>query len=87
MALQASRLISVSDVEGIYLDVDNPSSHVSQVTAGEARAFLEEGRLTDGMVPKVETALGVLEKVGDDSEGHFLPAIGGGADRRWATQR
>lgn len=62
VALQASRLISVSDVEGIYLDVDNPSSHVSQVTAGEARAFLEEGRLTDGMVPKVETALGVLEK-------------------------
>ena len=62
VALQANRLISVSDVNGIYLDVDNPSSRVNQLTAGEARSFLQEGRLTDGMVPKVETALGVLDK-------------------------
>ena len=62
VALQASRLISVSDVEGIFLDVDNPSSCVRQLTVGEAKTFLEEGRLTHGMVPKVETALSVLEK-------------------------
>ena len=62
VALQASRLISVSDVEGIYLDVDNPSSCVHQLTAGEAKTFLREGRLTDGMMPKVETALSVLKK-------------------------
>ncbi|MEE8347972.1 MAG: acetylglutamate kinase [Acidobacteriota bacterium] len=60
--LQASRLISVSDVEGIYLDVDNPSSCVRRLTVGEARSFLEEGRLTDGMIPKVETALSVLDQ-------------------------
>jgi acetylglutamate kinase len=62
VALQANRLISVSDVEGIYLDLDNPSSCVRQLTVDEAKVFLEEGRLTDGMVPKVETALSVLEK-------------------------
>jgi len=60
VALQASRLVSVSDVEGIYLDVDDPSSCLQQLTAGQARTLLEDGRLTDGMVPKVETALSVL---------------------------
>ena len=62
VALQADRLVSVSDVEGIYLDADDPSSCLQQLTAGRARILLEEGRLTDGMVPKVETALSVLEK-------------------------
>ena len=62
VALQADRLVSVSDVEGIYLDVDDPSSCLQQLTAGRARILLEEGRLTDGMVPKVETALSILAK-------------------------
>lgn len=62
VSLQADRLVSVSDVEGIYLDADDPSSCLQQLTAGRARILLEEGRLTDGMVPKVETALSVLEK-------------------------
>ncbi len=62
VALQANRLVSISDVNGIYLDVDNPSSCLEQLTAGEARQLLQEGRLTNGMVPKVQTALGVLEK-------------------------
>ncbi|MDA2934684.1 acetylglutamate kinase [Acidobacteria bacterium AH-259-D05] len=60
--LRATRLISVSDVEGICLDVDDPSTCLPQLTAAQARQFLKEGRLTDGMVPKVETALKVLQQ-------------------------
>lgn len=60
--LGATRLISVSDVEGIYLDVDDPSTCLPQLTAAQAKQFLKEGRLRDGMVPKVETALKVLQQ-------------------------
>ena len=60
--LKAARLISVSDVEGIYLDVNDASSCISQLSTTETRALLSEGRLTNGMVPKVQTALKVLEE-------------------------
>ncbi len=59
--LKAARLISVSDVEGIYLDINDASSCISELSATEIQALLSEGRLTNGMVPKVQTALKVLE--------------------------
>ncbi|MDA2930135.1 acetylglutamate kinase [Acidobacteria bacterium AH-259-O06] len=62
VALQATRLISVSDVEGIYLDMDDPSSRLAELSAAQARKYLSEGRFTDGMAPKIEAALQVLER-------------------------
>ncbi len=59
--LKAARLISISDVEGIYLDINDASSCISELNTTETRALLSEGRLTNGMVPKVQTALKVLE--------------------------
>ncbi len=60
--LKAARLISVSDVEGIYLDINDTSSCISELSTTEIQALLSEGRLTNGMVPKVQTALKVLEE-------------------------
>jgi len=59
--LKAARLISVSNVEGIYLDINDASSCISELSTTEMRALLSEGRLTNGMVPKVQTALKALE--------------------------
>ena len=42
----------------------------------------EEDELLPGVAAIVDgdvTQLGLLEKVNEDSEGHFLPAIGGGS--------
>ncbi len=61
ISLQATQLISVSDVEGIYLDIHDVSSCIPELSTTEAKELLSQGRLTDGMVPKVETALKVLE--------------------------
>jgi len=61
ISLQATQLISVSDVEGIYLDIHDASSCISELSSTEAKELLSQGRLTDGMVPKIETALKVLE--------------------------
>lgn len=62
VALGANQLISVSDVEGIFLDGNKPSTCVPQLTVSEAKTLLDKGHLTDGMVPKVETALDILDK-------------------------
>ena len=44
--------------------------------------LVEDGRIKGNISVAVDgeiTPLGMLEKVGEDSEIHFLPAIGGGA--------
>ena len=94
ISLQATRLISVSDVEGIYLDLQDTSSCISELSTTEAQELLAEGRLTDGMVPKVETALKVLE-AGVDSvqivsgvrEKALLDGIKGTAGTRLTADR
>lgn len=58
----ADRLVSVSDVNGIYLDLKDPTTLVSRLTASEARRYLEKGCFTEGMIPKVETALKAVEQ-------------------------
>ena len=62
VALQADRLISVSDVAGIYFDLQDPSSLIPELDTDQAYQYLAEGRFTNGMVPKIESALGVLER-------------------------
>ncbi len=62
VTLEAARLISVSDVDGVYLDPLDPSTRVSELEAERAREHLERGQLKEGMVAKVETALKALER-------------------------
>lgn len=58
--LRAEKLVLLSDVDGIYGDPGEPESKVSRITPAEAEAMIAEGRLTDGMVPKVEALVGVI---------------------------
>ena len=49
---------------------------------GMKERLLEEGQIKPNISVAVDgeiTPLGMLEKVGEQSEVHFLPAIGGGA--------
>ncbi len=62
IGLSADRLVSVSDVDGIYLDLKDRSSLIPHLTASEAREYLEKGCFTEGMIPKVETALKAVEQ-------------------------
>ena len=60
-ALGADRLISVSDVDGIYRDPSDPSTLVPRVSAEQARAYMADGTFTEGMIPKVKAALDVID--------------------------
>ncbi|MDE2927339.1 MAG: acetylglutamate kinase [Acidobacteriota bacterium] len=59
-ALRADRLVSVTDVEGLYLDDFRKT--VPRLTAGEVRMHLRSGAISGGMIPKMQTALKALEQ-------------------------
>ena len=76
--------------------VDIEAANVRQVVDGLERLYpgVKESLVDDGRIrPSISVAvdgeiarLGLLEKVGENSEVHFVPAIGGGGlgDPGWA---
>ncbi|MEU7868444.1 acetylglutamate kinase [Dactylosporangium sp. NPDC049140] len=55
VALQARKLVVLTDVEGLYRNYPDPSSLISQLTADELTELLPT--LEAGMVPKMEACL------------------------------
>ncbi|MBQ8836527.1 MAG: acetylglutamate kinase [Clostridia bacterium] len=53
-ALNAERLIMMTDIAGILRDKDDPSTLIPEVTVDEAAALRAEGVISGGMIPKVE---------------------------------
>ena len=57
-SLQALKLIILSDVNGVLL----PSGElVGQLNANTAKQMISQGKITGGMIPKVETCLNAIE--------------------------
>lgn len=57
-ALKASKLIILSDVDGVMLPNKELVSHLGVATA---RELIRDGIIKDGMIPKVETCIKALE--------------------------
>src|ERR1700730_15918931 len=55
--LKAEKLVLLSDVDGIYLRPSELQTKLSRLTAEEARALIEDGSATGGMLPKLESIL------------------------------
>ncbi len=60
-ALQAEKLLLLTDIEGIYKDFNDKSSFLSSLTAAEAKEYIRNGVIAGGMIPKVEACLKALE--------------------------
>ncbi len=54
VALQAEKLIFLTDVEGLRADPNDPASHIGQATVAMVDEMLKSGAAGGGMVPKVE---------------------------------
>lgn len=59
-ALQAEKLVFLSDVNGVRRDKNDPNSLIHSLTAGEARALIASGAVEAGMIPKVEACVETL---------------------------
>ena len=53
-ALQAERLLMMTDVPGVLRDKDDLSTLITEMTVDEARQLREQGIIAGGMIPKVE---------------------------------
>ena len=61
-AMNAERLITMTDIPGILRDVNDPDSLIKKVTTEEARQLFAEGVISGGMIPKVECCIEAIEK-------------------------
>ena len=59
-ALQAEKLILLTDTAGILRDRDDPSSLIRQLTLAEARQLIADGVVAGGMTPKTECCIRAL---------------------------
>ena len=57
-ALRAKRLLLLTDVEGV---IDKSGKLIEALTVAQARALIADGTISGGMIPKVESALRVVE--------------------------
>jgi acetylglutamate kinase len=53
-AMGAEKLLLMTDVRGILRDVQDPDSLIKAVTRRDLEAFIKEGVVSKGMIPKVE---------------------------------
>lgn len=58
-SLNAKRLLFLTDVPGV---LDKDGKLIKQLTRAGARALIEDGTISGGMIPKVETCLDALEQ-------------------------
>lgn len=61
-ALNAERLIMMTDIAGILWDKDDPSTLIPALTVSEARKLFDEGVISGGMIPKVDCCIEAIEK-------------------------
>jgi len=60
-ALQAEKVIFLTDVTGVHADLEDESSVISECTAADLADLIENGKISKGMIPKVEAVLTSLE--------------------------
>lgn len=61
VALQADKLMILTDVEGILADRNDPSSLISPVTRAQVPKLMDRGVIDGGMIPKVECCVRALD--------------------------
>ena len=59
-ALGAERLIMMTDIAGIMMDKDDPSTLIPRVTIEEAKELYAKGIVSGGMIPKVDCCIEAL---------------------------
>ena len=58
--IDAEKLIILTDVPGVLRDPEDPSSLIQRIHVDEIPSLIEEGVITGGMIPKIETCVDAL---------------------------
>jgi acetylglutamate kinase len=60
-SLKASKLILMTDVEGIFRDFSDKSSVINQLSSREAHSLISSGAAQKGMIPKLSACITALK--------------------------
>ena len=52
-AVGADKLVFLTDIEGLYKDINDKASFISRLTASQAEKLIEDGFIGGGMLPKL----------------------------------
>ena len=61
-ALNAERLIMMTDIAGILRDKDDPDTLIPALTVSQAKQLFDEGVISGGMIPKVDCCIEAIGK-------------------------
>ena len=60
-AIGADKLVFLTDIEGLYKDINDKESFISRITATEADNLIEEGFIGGGMLPKLNNCTSAVK--------------------------
>lgn len=60
-AVGADKLVFLTDIEGLYKDINDKESFISRITAAEADNLIEEGFIGGGMLPKLNNCTSAVK--------------------------
>lgn len=69
-AVNAEKLVVLSDTHGIRMNVDDPESWVSSVSEADIEKMIKDGIISSGMMPKVESCITALN--GGTGKAHII---------------
>ncbi len=61
-ALKAEKLIYLTDIDGVRRDANDPTTLFPILTTDQAKALIEDGTISGGMIPKVTACVDAIEK-------------------------
>lgn len=59
-AVGAEKLAFLTDIEGLYKDINDKSTFISRLTASEAEALINDGFIGGGMLPKLNNCTSAI---------------------------
>ena len=68
--LKASKLVFLTDIEGVLKDPNDPSTLISVIDTKSAKELFEQGVITGGMIPKLKNCLDAVQE--DVKKVHIL---------------
>ena len=61
-ALEAKRLLMLTDIAGVMMDKDDPNSLIRELSVIQAKELFDKGVISGGMIPKVECCITALKR-------------------------
>lgn len=60
-AIGAEKVVFLTNVEGLYHDLGDEESLISEISVDQLRKLLDSGVLSAGMIPKIQSAVAAIE--------------------------